>query len=221
MPYIGPRVNEDLATKIQNGLKGDLPTGEFIVAIFKATRMKPMVDALVMTNQRMLAVYARGMSLGSGFPCQIIADDISKADVEPKRFGKDLRRLFITRKNNQKEFIADVYADDHDTILKIISRMSGSPELLFQPVEVKPSEHAQEPIYVAAPQERKYQSVCPRCGSDRLQAVQEMRTRGVSTVNSTAGCCCLGPLGLLCGLPGAGRSSTKTIRMCLNCGKKF
>ncbi len=221
MPYIGPRVNEDLATKIQNGLKGDLPKGEFIVAIFKATRMKPMVDALAMTNQRMLAVYTRGMSLGSGFPYQIIADDIIKADIEPKRFGKDLQRLFITHKNNHKEFIADVYTDDHDAILKIISKMSGSPELLFQPRKIEPQESQRSSSPEPTRQKSKYQSVCPRCGSDNLQAVQETRTRGVSTVNSTAGCCCLGPLGLLCGLPGAGRSSTKTMRLCLNCGKKF
>jgi hypothetical protein len=67
----------------------------------------------------------------------------------------------------------------------------------------------------------KRAGTCPRCGSDNLQAITESRTRGVSVTGSTAGCCCLGPIGLLCGLPGAGASSSRTRRMCLNCGKKF
>lgn len=70
-------------------------------------------------------------------------------------------------------------------------------------------------------QQVKQAGTCPRCGSDSLQVITESRTRGVSVAGSTAGCCCLGPIGLLCGLPGAGASSSRTRRMCLNCGKKF
>ena len=94
--------------------------------------------------------------------------------------------------------------------------MSGSPELIsfnkMETMQLKRQESAGKD---------NYQTVCPKCGSDKMQAIQETKTRGVSTINSTAGCCCLGPIGILCGLPGAGKSSTKTMRMCLNCGKKF
>lgn len=63
--------------------------------------------------------------------------------------------------------------------------------------------------------------MCPKCGSDRIQVVQDTKTKGFGAGKGLAGLCCLGPLGLLLGLCGMGKTKSKTQRVCLNCGKKF
>ena len=67
-------------------------------------------------------------------------------------------------------------------------------------------------------------SKCPRCHSENIQMAQN--TQKVGGPGATTGCCCIGtvlfgPLGMLCSLCGAENSKTTTMRMCLNCGKKF
>jgi DNA-directed RNA polymerase subunit M/transcription elongation factor TFIIS len=65
--------------------------------------------------------------------------------------------------------------------------------------------------------------MCPKCGSDKVQIVQNKNNDGVGFNNKagTCGCCLLGPIGLLFGLLGSGKSKTTTFRMCVNCGHKF
>ena len=63
--------------------------------------------------------------------------------------------------------------------------------------------------------------MCPKCKSDKVQAIQETETKGFSNTAGTAGCCCMGPVGILCGLFGSGKSKSKMLRMCMNCGNKF
>lgn len=62
---------------------------------------------------------------------------------------------------------------------------------------------------------------CPNCGSARLQFVTHTKTQGVSIGDSCCGYILLGPLGLLCGLCGAGSSETKEGWVCLDCGHRF
>jgi ribosomal protein S27AE len=225
MVYLGSKVKDKQLTKVQAGLKNILPEGEFIVAIFKANRAKPLIDVIIMTNQRFLSAYSREINQGK-FPNQMAADEIVRIEAESKKFNERLKKLFIIHRDGTKEFIADFSASDYDAILKIFDKMSGSPIPLqlneYGGVGALSEEQLENlKVRVEKHKKSKYQSTCPRCGSDNLQAIQETRTRGVSTASSTAGCCCLGPIGLLCGLPGAGRSSSITKRMCLNCGKKF
>lgn len=64
-------------------------------------------------------------------------------------------------------------------------------------------------------QERVASGQCPKCGSDRLQAIAVSSGGG----GSSGGCC-----NCCCVPGGAGYISpvkTETARMCLNCGKKF
>lgn len=63
--------------------------------------------------------------------------------------------------------------------------------------------------------------MCPKCGSDRIQVVQDTKTKGFGGMKAAAGCCIFNLPGLLCGLCGMGKSKSKTRRVCLNCGKKF
>lgn len=62
---------------------------------------------------------------------------------------------------------------------------------------------------------------CPKCGSTRLQFVTKVKTKGVSVSDACCGYIILGPLGLLCGLCGAGSSDTEEGWVCQNCGVRF
>lgn len=62
---------------------------------------------------------------------------------------------------------------------------------------------------------------CPKCGSEKLQAIHSTTSKGFSDSNACGGCCLFGPLGLLCGLCGSGKKQEHSHRMCLNCGNKF
>ncbi len=63
--------------------------------------------------------------------------------------------------------------------------------------------------------------MCPKCKSEKVQAVQNTETKGFSDGKGLLGCCLFGPLGLLCGLLGSGKKTTTTSRICLDCGHKF
>lgn len=62
---------------------------------------------------------------------------------------------------------------------------------------------------------------CPKCGSEKLQAVHNTNNKGFSDSKACGGCCLLGPVGLLCGLCGSGKKQEQSYRMCVNCGNKF
>lgn len=66
--------------------------------------------------------------------------------------------------------------------------------------------------------------VCPRCGGNDCQVVNETYSEG-KDYGLTKGCCgyvIFGPLGLLCGLCGKGRRTySKQFWVCRDCGKKF
>lgn len=62
---------------------------------------------------------------------------------------------------------------------------------------------------------------CPHCGSTRLQFTTTVKTQGISLGDACCGYVCLGPLGLLCGLCGAGSSETKEGWVCCDCGTRF
>jgi len=119
------------------------------------------------------------------------------------------------------------FVDSPTRLAKLLHQLSQAAEANVQSADEY--EVRQQEIQTQEANERKLKfdealnrtGKCPRCGSENLQVVTETRTRGVSAASSTAGCCMFGPIGMLCGLPGTGTSSSSTKRMCLNCGKKF
>lgn len=62
---------------------------------------------------------------------------------------------------------------------------------------------------------------CPRCGSDNIQVVNEVKTEGFGFIEGCLGYLILGPFGLLCGLCGMGETKNNILRVCANCGAKF
>lgn len=224
---IGSKVKESLAKDIAAKIESLLPKDEKIRGIYSANNMRPLLDGIVITEKRFLGV--------SKSPSRIsLVQEISGDDIESSAFGESkLRMPFLKiQTKNGKVWKYNIRKEDSDEIVKLLASVSGSPIPLptdgnwltlqdaFRDLKETAKEAKADRAH-AESMKPENNGKCPRCGSDNLQVVQESKTKGVSTVNSTAGCCVLGPLGLLCGLPGAGRSSTKTMRMCMNCGNKF
>lgn len=67
--------------------------------------------------------------------------------------------------------------------------------------------------------------VCPRCGSRNIQIINDYttETKGFGVGKGCLGYLCLGPIGLLCGMCGMGKTKTtnRACRMCVDCGEKF
>jgi len=101
---------------------------------------------------------------------------------------------------------------------KVLNRLKQR----FEQVARARREHAQ--VLVDAKQlviNRANSGQCPKCGSNNLQAVHSATQKGFSDTGACSGCCCLGPVGLLCGFCGSGKKQEQSYRMCLNCGNKF
>lgn len=69
------------------------------------------------------------------------------------------------------------------------------------------------------------QKGCPKCGSGNLQIINDstIETKGFGAGKGCLGVICFGPIGLLCGMCGMGKSKTSNsaYRMCVDCGEKF
>lgn len=66
--------------------------------------------------------------------------------------------------------------------------------------------------------------ICPRCGKDNSQIINEVSTKG-KDFYASKGCCgamMLGPIGVLCGACGKGRKvNNHQYWICNSCGKKW
>jgi hypothetical protein len=62
---------------------------------------------------------------------------------------------------------------------------------------------------------------CPKCGSNNIQIVTDMKVKGFSAGKGCCGWLIFGPIGVLCGLCGMGKGRAEHLRMCANCGHKF
>ncbi|MGL4589874.1 MAG: hypothetical protein ACRCUP_06535 [Mycoplasmatales bacterium] len=60
---------------------------------------------------------------------------------------------------------------------------------------------------------------CPKCGSNNLEVSTMPVTKGFGFCNGLLGLICLGPIGLICGLCGMGKTiGRKTYVYCKDCG---
>lgn len=65
---------------------------------------------------------------------------------------------------------------------------------------------------------------CPKCGDDNCQIITETKTKG-KDFSASKGCCgaiLFGPIGILCGACGKGKTIQSTAYwVCSQCGHKF
>ncbi|MGL4362435.1 MAG: hypothetical protein ACRCSG_04025 [Cellulosilyticaceae bacterium] len=63
---------------------------------------------------------------------------------------------------------------------------------------------------------------CPRCGSEDCQVLAETTSQGYSFGKACCGWLFMGgPIGLLCGLFGMGKTESKMFWVCPKCSNKF
>ncbi len=66
--------------------------------------------------------------------------------------------------------------------------------------------------------------ICPKCGSSDCFIITETKTSGsdYSAIDGCLGTILFGPIGLLCGACGEGKTTkSKNYWICNNCGKKW
>lgn len=177
-------------------------------------------DFLSYKNSK-LRVYDMSVELTKGLSSRVTVlgfGDITAFDVSQSGLGRSANYGTIKIHSKAGEVVSLKFVRDPSKIAEILhKRVSAANPTVLTVAQYaeKVAKDAKEAVA------SRYTGKCPRCDSDRLQPIIETRTTGVSAINSTAGCCCFGPVGLLCGLPGAGNSYSTTKRMCMNCGKKF
>lgn len=181
-------------------------------------------DFLSYRNSKLL-VHEKSLEIINGaFPSTRTIDfgDISGFSIEQSAIGKKADYGTLKIHSSDGSVISFKFTHDPARVAHILHKKVS----LINPNVFTPAEHSErtetaKQESMQATQAARISGTCPRCGGDNLQPITETRTRGVSVAGSSAGCCCLGPIGLLCGLPGAGASTARTRRMCMNCGKKF
>lgn len=62
---------------------------------------------------------------------------------------------------------------------------------------------------------------CPRCGSDNVTVLVERHTENFDLCSGILGTVCFGPIGLLCGICGAGGEQKRISCTCNDCGAHF
>lgn len=63
---------------------------------------------------------------------------------------------------------------------------------------------------------------CPHCGSENVNLISNVTSRGFSASNACCGTLLTGNcIGMLCGFCGSGKTKNKEFWVCNNCGSKF
>lgn len=123
MAHLGKGINEKHFTKVRDHLARWL-VGEEITALFFNNRMKPQIDGLVLTNQRILTI--SGLRFGGiKVVDEIAADDALKFTFE-KGFGK-IVKSFVEKKNGEEVYVGMVAADATE-LNSLLSSMHGAPQ---------------------------------------------------------------------------------------------
>ncbi len=88
-PLIGAKLKEKHATAWLGGLANHLYPGEEVVAITKTDLMRPMCNALAVTNARIVAFYGPEVA-AKGIRREISANEIGQIEVQKKFSGQSL-----------------------------------------------------------------------------------------------------------------------------------
>lgn len=89
LPLLGPTLKEKDATKWMASLRGNLATGESVKALSRFNTMRPLTDAIAVTDRRVIAFFSA--SVGTKGPLiEIASSEIGQADADTKFGGRTL-----------------------------------------------------------------------------------------------------------------------------------
>ncbi len=130
MVYLGKNVNQKFVDKIDSNLHTWLEKDEIIVAVFKATRVKPQTDSIIVTSRRVLCANAVYLESSRGFFNDLVASDIKnvRVDLPKSRLMRTAYpgKLIIEHPDGTEDFLASIRKSDTLAAIKAIQRVSGS-----------------------------------------------------------------------------------------------
>lgn len=237
-PKISQGIRRELAIRIGESLRPYLAQGEKVQGIFKNEMLN--AQAVIITTHRIISIKAAITHGDVQFTKELIFDNASSVTIQATGGlrGKDFYNI-VSAVNGKNVIFAVIKSTDVDDVMRFIQNItpSGSPSSIVEAQKSKLAALKQQKAEQAkrARQEQKQAKLeelqlqaqrassgqCPKCGSDRLQAVHSTTNKGFNDTNACGGCCLFGPAGLLCGLCGSGKKEEHSYRMCLNCGHKF
>lgn len=128
---LGNKVKEPFAATIVSRLSNLKSDSEKILGIYKASKLKPMLEAIVITNVRVLGV-TNGLQ-GVAFASELNGDEVASVQVEPISLSR-MAQLKIETKDGRTVRYADIMKVDADEIVKLISSTSGTTTPLSEAV---------------------------------------------------------------------------------------
>jgi len=134
MVYLGKGVKQKFVDKVESSLDGWLEKDEVIVAVFRATRVKPQTDSIVVTNQRVLCANAVKLQASRGFFSDTLASEIKgvRVDLPKSRLMRTAYpgKLIIEHPDGTEDFLASIREADAPAAIKAIQMVSGSSKHL-------------------------------------------------------------------------------------------
>lgn len=121
----GKKIKDSLVSDILTQLKELLPS-EKIIGIYGATSLKPMTDAIVLTESRLLAVTTVSFSGKRSFVKEVFGDEIEYCSVAKPTWGSSYISLKIKTTGNPESKYIDVRKDDGDEIILLLKTIKGT-----------------------------------------------------------------------------------------------
>lgn len=124
LPPLGPTLKEKDATKWMASLRGCLAPGEEVKALARFSTMRPLTDAIAVTDRRVIAFFSASVSK-KGPLVEIASADIGQADAHTKFGG---RTLTVHAPGEQSRHIGTMRADDVSFVVGQVNAIAGAKE---------------------------------------------------------------------------------------------
>lgn len=122
MTHLGREIKDKTLKKINDYLLQWLDKDEDVIAVFVATRRKPLTNGIILTNHRILVVNIIG---NFKFIDEIAADDILEFTLEKGAYKA--MKLYVLKKDGTKTYMGSMYKEDALVAPSFLLRMSGNP----------------------------------------------------------------------------------------------
>lgn len=132
---IGDKIKKNLVSEVSSQLKNLLSQDEKILGIFNASAIKPLIEAIVITDARVICV-VRDYPDGWKYVKELHRGDIKSLSVKRTKLSNFIYTpLKISTKQDKEQKYADVRKDEAVEIARLIDTISGTPEYLSSIIE--------------------------------------------------------------------------------------